>query len=60
MHSGEEELMSYSFGAGRVLHRFCGKCGGSVFFDPRMRGGEGGALDLLGVNVWTGYCSVLC
>ena len=31
---------------------FCGKCGSSVFFDPRMKEfDEGGGLDVLGVNV---------
>lgn len=46
--SGEEALKTYSFGAKRTLHRFCGGCGCAVWFDPRM-GGEG--PDLLGVNV---------
>lgn len=53
MTSGEEALKSYSFGPKRNLHKFCGKCGSSVFFDPRMlEFGEGdGEMDLLGVNV---------
>ncbi|KAF1359012.1 hypothetical protein EJ07DRAFT_89482, partial [Lizonia empirigonia] len=37
MISGEEALKSYSFGPKRNLHMFCGKCGSSVFFDPRMK-----------------------
>jgi hypothetical protein len=50
--SGEDELKSYSFGPKKNLHMFCGKCGSSVFFDPRMKeSGEGGGLDLLGINV---------
>ncbi|KAF2629616.1 hypothetical protein BU25DRAFT_408882 [Macroventuria anomochaeta] len=50
--SGEETLKSYSFGPNRNLHMFCGRCGSSVFFDPRMKEfGEGRGLDLLGINV---------
>lgn len=50
--SGEEAMKSYSFGPKRNLHMFCGKCGSSVFFDPRMKEfGEGEGLDLLGINV---------
>lgn len=50
--SGEDLLKSYSFGSRKNLHKFCGQCGSSVFFDPRMKEfGEGGGLDLLGINV---------
>jgi hypothetical protein len=51
--SGEDQLKQYSFGPKKVLHKFCGQCGSSVFFDPRMlEFGEGdGKLDLLGINV---------
>ncbi|KAF2873197.1 Mss4-like protein [Massariosphaeria phaeospora] len=48
--SGEDALKSYSFGIKRNLHKFCGKCGSSVLFDPRMAE-HGEAPDLLGVNV---------
>ena len=52
INSGEEALRSYSFGPKKNLHMFCGKCGSSVFFDPRMKEfDEGGGLDVLGVNV---------
>jgi hypothetical protein len=54
MSSGEEALKSYSFGPKKSLHKFCGECGSSVFFDPRMKErGEGRGLDLLGINVIT-------
>jgi hypothetical protein len=51
MKSGEETLEDYSFGPKRILHKFCGRCGSTVFFDPRM--GEYGEAppDLLGINV---------
>lgn len=51
--SGEEVLKNYSFGPKRNLHKFCGGCGSSVFFDPRMKefGDSPPAPDLLGVNV---------
>ncbi|KAH6618809.1 Mss4-like protein [Boeremia exigua] len=50
--SGEDVLKSYAFGPKKNLHKFCGQCGSSVFFDPRMKEfGEGGGLDLLGINV---------
>lgn len=57
--SGEEALKNYSFGAKRNLHKFCEKCGSSVFFDPRM--GEFGETppDLLGVNVSHPYIIVM-
>ncbi|KAF2689486.1 hypothetical protein K458DRAFT_384125 [Lentithecium fluviatile CBS 122367] len=48
--SGEEELRSYSFGIKRNLHKFCGRCGSAVFFDPRMLA-FGESPDLLGINV---------
>jgi hypothetical protein len=48
--SGEEALKSYSFGIKRNYHKFCGRCGSSVFFDPRMSE-FGESPDLLGVNV---------
>jgi hypothetical protein len=49
---GEDVLKTYTFGPQKNLHKFCGHCGSSVFFDPRMKEfGEGGGLDLLGVNV---------
>ena len=51
--SGEEALKDYSFGPKKLLHKFCGSCGSSVFFDPRMK--EFGELppapDLMGINV---------
>ncbi|PVH99227.1 hypothetical protein DM02DRAFT_615184 [Periconia macrospinosa] len=50
LQSGEEVLRSYSFGAKRNLHKFCGKCGSAVFFDPRMKE-FGEELDLVAVNV---------
>lgn len=54
LSSGEEALKTYSFGPKRNLHMFCERCGSSMFFDPRMKEfGEGGGLDLLGVNVST-------
>ena len=57
MESGEDVLKTYTFGKKRNLHHFCGRCGSSVFFDPRMKEfGEGGGLDLLGVNVSTERC----
>ncbi|KAF2499559.1 hypothetical protein BU16DRAFT_557876 [Lophium mytilinum] len=47
---GADDLKSYSFGRKRNLHQFCGRCGSSVFFDPRMaEHGEG--PDRMGVNV---------
>lgn len=50
VQSGEEALRSYSFGVKRILHKFCGKCGSAVFFDPRMKE-FGHDLDFMGVNV---------
>lgn len=50
MKSGEEALKSYSFGIKRNHHKFCGRCGSAVFFDPRMPE-FGESPDLLGVNV---------
>jgi hypothetical protein len=50
LKSGEDALKSYSFGPKRVLHKFCTKCGSSVFLDPRMTE-FGQQPDLLGVNV---------
>lgn len=49
--SGEEALKDYSFGVRRNLHKFCGKCGSSVFFDPRMKEFGEAPPDLLGINV---------
>ncbi|KAH3910157.1 hypothetical protein HBI56_223020 [Parastagonospora nodorum] len=49
--SGEEALKNYSFGAKRNLHKFCEKCGSSVFFDPRMDKFGEAPPDLLGMNV---------
>jgi hypothetical protein len=51
MKSGEEALKDYSFGVKRLLHKFCGRCGSSVFFDPRMEEFGEAPPDLLGVNV---------
>jgi hypothetical protein len=51
MKSGEEALKDYSFGTKRLLHKFCGSCGSSVFFDPRMKEFGEAPPDLLGVNV---------
>ncbi|KAF2639361.1 hypothetical protein P280DRAFT_59867 [Massarina eburnea CBS 473.64] len=50
VQSGEEVLRSYSFGVKRNSHKFCGRCGSAVFFDPRMKE-FGESLDLLGINV---------
>ncbi|KAF2036059.1 hypothetical protein EK21DRAFT_42016, partial [Setomelanomma holmii] len=33
MKSGDDALRDYSFGPKRNLHKFCGHCGSSVFFD---------------------------
>jgi len=59
--SGEDALKTYSFSVKRNLHKFCGNCGSSVFFDPRM-GEFGKTPDILGVNVsFPGYSrSVKC
>jgi hypothetical protein len=51
MKSGEEALKTYSFGVKRNLHKLCGQCGSSVFFDPRMKEFGEAPPDLLGVNV---------
>lgn len=52
LNSGEGALKDYAFGPKKILHKFCSHCGSSVFFDPRMKEfGEGGGLDLIGVNV---------
>lgn len=51
MKSGEEALKDYSFGKKRVLHKFCGQCGSSVYLDPRMKEFGQAPPDLLGVNV---------
>jgi hypothetical protein len=51
MRSGEEALKNHSFGPKRLLHKFCGRCGSSVFFDPRMAEFGEAPPDLLGVNV---------
>lgn len=48
--SGEEALKSYSFGIKRNRHLFCGRCGSSVFFDPRMPE-FGESPDIFPVNV---------
>ncbi|KAG9197786.1 hypothetical protein G6514_001011 [Epicoccum nigrum] len=49
---GEDVLRTYAFGPEKNLHKFCSHCGSSIFFDPRMKEfGEGGGMDLLGVNV---------
>ena len=53
MTSGEEQLRSYSFGIKRNLHKFCGRCGSAVFFDPRMQEFGEAPPDLMGVNVST-------
>ncbi|KAF1962765.1 hypothetical protein CC80DRAFT_588281 [Byssothecium circinans] len=50
MKSGEEALKTYSFGPKRNLHRFCGRCGSAVLFDPRMKE-RGEEPDLMAVNV---------
>ena len=49
--SGEDALKNYSFGVKRNLHKFCGECGSSVFFDPRMKEFGEAPPDLIGVNV---------
>jgi hypothetical protein len=33
------------------LHKFCGSCGSSVFFDPRMNDLGEAPPDLLSINV---------
>jgi hypothetical protein len=48
---GVETLKTYSFGPKHLLHKFCGSCGSSVFFDPRMEEFGEAPPDLLGVNV---------
>lgn len=50
LKSGEDALKSYSFGPKRNLHKFCARCGSSVFLDPRMKE-FGQEPDILGVNV---------
>jgi len=50
LKSGEEALREYSFGPKNNVHKFCGRCGSAVFFDPRMLE-RGESIDLLGVNV---------
>jgi hypothetical protein len=75
MKSGEEVLKNYSFGAKRILHKFCGRCGSAVYFDPRMEEFGEAPPDLLGVNVswlrfqgmlnvlkliWSGMCRFEC
>ncbi len=49
--SGEDSLKTHSFGPKRTLHKFCGKCGSAVFFDPRMEEFGDTPPDLMGVNV---------
>jgi hypothetical protein len=49
--SGEDALKHYSFGKKRILHKFCGSCGSSVFFDPRMNDFGEAPPDLLSINV---------
>jgi hypothetical protein len=56
MKNGEEALKNYSFGAKRLLHKFCGHCGSTVFFDPRMEEFGEAPPDLLGVNVSCTCC----
>lgn len=59
--TGEDALKSYTFGPKKSLHMFCGQCGSSVFFDPRMKEfGEGGGLDLLGINVSLSIVAFSC
>src|SRR5690242_8806215 len=48
---GEEALKSHSFGQKQLLHKFCGGCGSSVWFDPRLKMVGEQMPDLLGVNV---------
>ncbi|KAF2017296.1 hypothetical protein BU24DRAFT_147716 [Aaosphaeria arxii CBS 175.79] len=51
LKSGDAALKTYSFGKMRNHHKFCGRCGSSVFFDPRLIELGDGSPDLLGVNV---------
>ncbi|KAH6637894.1 Mss4-like protein [Boeremia exigua] len=51
IHHGEQALKSHSFGPKQLLHQFCGECGSSVWFDPRLKGLGEEMPDLLGVNV---------
>lgn len=53
IQSGEDFLRDYSFGVKKLLHKFCGRCGSAVFFDPRMEEFGEAPPDLLGVNVST-------
>ena len=54
INGGHDALKDYLFGPKKSIHKFCGECGSSVFFDPRMKEhGEGEGLDLMGVNVST-------
>ncbi|KAH7086939.1 Mss4-like protein [Paraphoma chrysanthemicola] len=47
---GEEHLKVHTFGTHRNLHKFCAKCGSSVFFDPQLTSSEGDP-DLIGINI---------
>ncbi|KAF2655497.1 hypothetical protein K491DRAFT_778686 [Lophiostoma macrostomum CBS 122681] len=51
LKSGADAMNAYTFGQKRSLHRFCTKCGCSVYTDPRMTEYGGESLDLLAVNV---------
>jgi hypothetical protein len=53
--TGEDNLKTHTFGNKRNLHKFCGTCGSSVLFDPRLAE-LGDAPDLLGINVSTEMC----
>lgn len=60
-NSGDDALMSYSYELKKNLHRFCGNCGSSIFFDPRMNErGECGGPDLLGLNVSAFVPKLIC
>ena len=51
IHQGEDALKSHSFGQKQLLHQFCGRCGSSVWFDPRLKTMGDELPDLVGLNV---------
>ena len=53
---GEDQMKGYAFGAKRCIHRFCSKCGSSLFVDPHMDNPE---LMVANVCLFFGTASVL-
>jgi hypothetical protein len=49
--SGADSMDAYTFGQKRNVHKFCKKCGCSVYTDPRMKEYGEDPPDLLAVNV---------